>query len=608
MKLTELRVKNFRCIDSMSINVPNFLSVIGPNNTGKSSILRAVEIFLNQDKPEISEWRKGNEGEPIEIEGTFGDIQDWERNAQGVSGLVQNGEIKLKAIARIEGESVSLSYEAFVSPVEIEGWSEAWGELSATIKNLATGIDLNGTTWRTAANKNRVREIISSQKTELLTHLEPQWTNENISISAALKQALPVAVYVPAVRNASDDGKPGAKTSFGQLLKKIVLPAIQSSDEYRALLSAVTNLSEKLRGTGDNQLDEVKRLGDSLTKRMSSILTASVKFRMDTPDTDKFVGANTGINVDDGTETPIHLQGHGVQRALVFAMIEVLAIQEAARGTDETRSTLLLFEEPEIYLHPHLMRRLRASLMDLSAQDNWQVIITTHSLFFVNVAEDPCSLVITSRISATSAPVHRQLETDPFIQEGGNYDERTALRAAMDFHPTVAEAFFAKKAVLVEGDSELAIFKHSSKIHEKMGISDENHNSTTIVSCGGKWTIPALARVMNAFQISFRIIHDRDRQGRSETELAAAHAIDPHKANEKIFSAAGNSPILVVDDTLENVLWPQAANVSSSDKPFKAWRKIKEIAELANPQDDYPELKRIFDFVYSENTPQVAAP
>lgn len=608
MKLTELRVKNFRCIDLMTIKVTNFLSVIGPNNTGKSSILRAAEILLNQDKPEISEWRKGNESEPIEIEGTFGDIQDWERNSQGVSGLVQNGEIKLKAIARIEGESVSLSYEAFVSPVEIEGWSDVWGELGETIKNLATGIGLNGTTWRTAANKNRVREIISAQQPELITQLAPQWTNENISINAALKQALPVAVYVPAVRNASDDGKPGAKTSFGQLLKKIVLPAIQASDEYRTLLSAVNNLSEKLRGTGDNQLEEVKKLGESLTKRMSSILSASVKFRMDTPDTDKFVGANTGINVDDGTETPIHLQGHGVQRALVFAMIEVLAIQEATRGTDETRSTLLLFEEPEIYLHPHLMRRLRESLMDLSAQDNWQVIITTHSPFFVNVAEDPCSLVITSRISATSPPAHRQLATDPFIHEEGVYDERTALRAAMDFHPTVAEAFFAKRAVLVEGDSELAIFKHSSNIHEKMGISTEEYNSTTVVSCGGKWTIPALARVMNAFRISFRIVHDMDRRGRSDAELNAAHAIDPYKANAKISSAAGDSPILVVTDTLENVLWPQAANVTPSDKPFRAWKRIKEIAELENPHVDYPELKRIFDFVYSENPQQVAAP
>ena len=50
--------------------------------------------------------------------------------------------------------------------------------------------------------------------------------------------------------------------------------------------------------------------------------------------------------------------------------------------------------------------------------------------------------------------------------------------------------------MLVEGDTELAVLKHSDGIHEKYGINTEKYLDTTIVSCGGKWTIPAVARVL----------------------------------------------------------------------------------------------------------------
>ena len=64
--------------------------------------------------------------------------------------------------------------------------------------------------------------------------------------------------------------------------------------------------------------------------------------------------------MDDGVETTIERQGHGSQRALIFALIEVLANHSSKNTSEEmTRSTILLFEEPELYLHPHLMIRLK---------------------------------------------------------------------------------------------------------------------------------------------------------------------------------------------------------------------------------------------------------
>jgi energy-coupling factor transporter ATP-binding protein EcfA2 len=584
---------------NLDIALGNFTSVIGPNNTGKTTILRAIEILLNQDRPDLTEWRYGHEEEPIEIIGKFEDIKDWERDTSGVSGLIHDGKIRLRAIAIREGDSVSLNYDAYTRPAMIDGWSNTWSELSDQIKRVAGELDIDGRGWRTGANRQRVQEELAMSHSDLVEFGEPEWTSEHISITPALKQALPQAVYIHAVKDASDDAKPTAKTSFGLLLKRIVLPAIQGSEEYQNLLKAVQALSEKMRATGDDQLLTITELAAELSSRMSSIIEAKVVFKLDTPDTDKFVGANTGINIDDGTETPIYLQGHGAQRALIFAMIEVLAAQDAVRDGEHQRSTMLLFEEPEIYLHPHLMRRLKDSLTEIAEREDWQVAITTHSPFFVNVAKDTASLVITSRPAPTAPIVKKQLLTDPFSDTNGAHDDRTALRAALDFHPTVAEAFFAQRVVLVEGDTELSVFRHSEGIHSLFGIEQLNQDTTTIVSCGGKWTIPAMARILRAFEIPFRIIHDRDRKGRSEADLQNVAPIDPYRANVRIAETAGGAAIYIVDDTFEDILWHGEENVRGSDKPYRAWCRVKSIVDGETPLTEVPELQAIFQFAFN---------
>ena len=607
MKLTKLKIENFRAIGHLEIDVHTFLTLIGPNNSGKSSVLRAIEIFINQLKPEIDEFRKNTDvTTPIVIEGMFEDIQEWERDKPGVSALVNENKIQLRVKITRDGNTVNeLDYEAFIKPATIEGWADKWSELDQNIKEVATTLNIDGAGWKTKANKERIRQHIIENNPTIVTYGEAEWTSEGISIAPALKQAMLQVVIVHAVKDASDESKPASKTPFGILLKKVVLPAIQSSDEYQKLITAVENLAVKMKGGGESKFEAVTRLAEELTQTISTILKARVIFKIDTPDTDKFIGGNAGINLDDGIELPIYLQGHGAQRALIYALVESLARQTAVLSeadrpvTDECRSTILLFEEPEIYLHPHLMRRLKKSLVDISQRPDWQVIISTHSPFFINIAENPISLVIMSKKSHEIGVKANQLNNDPFIGIENERNEREALRATLDFHPTVAEVFFADKIVLVEGDTELAVLRHSQGISVKMGISQINFDSTTVISCGGKWTIPAVARILNNFGLSFRIIHDLDKKGLSDDELKNVIAIHPYKANEKIKQAAGTAEIFKVDDTFENILWPNPEEITSGDKPYKAWCRTKEIIDGVISVDDVPKLKEIFNFAYN---------
>ncbi|BCS94751.1 hypothetical protein DSLASN_03830 [Desulfoluna limicola] len=47
MKITEISIKKFRSIDKAEININNINAIVGENNSGKSSLLRALNAFFN---------------------------------------------------------------------------------------------------------------------------------------------------------------------------------------------------------------------------------------------------------------------------------------------------------------------------------------------------------------------------------------------------------------------------------------------------------------------------------------------------------------------------------------------------------------------------------
>ncbi|MGW8894274.1 ATP-dependent nuclease, partial [Bacillus subtilis] len=227
-----------------------------------------------------------------------------------------------------------------------------------------------------------------------------------------------------------------------------------------------------------------------------------------------------------------------------------------------------------------------------------QVLISTHSPFLIDVVENPMSLAILNRKSSSEAPYVNQLKQDPF-EKGINIEsEKNALRASLDFHPTVNQAFFAKRVVLVEGDTEKSLFNHRLRVHEHYEISEEVFNTTTIVSCGGKWTIVPFAKLLKAFKIPFRIVHDCDRKDRTDEALESVRGIDPYKANEQIRIAADGEQIFLVEDTLENLLWEKGTKIPSKDKPFRTWKRINDLMENREELEKFPRLKDLFDFVY----------
>lgn len=598
MRLTELKLQNLRAFGSESFDLYDFTTLIGPNNCGKSTVLRAIEILLGQVKPSEEEWNQQAGDVPIRITGRFVDITDEERNAPGVASLVYNAEIQLRLT--ISRENRDLHYEAYTREEHIEGWSDTWGALGNPIREAASMLGIDGAGFRRKSDKERVRQYIRGNRPDLVEYGDPDWTDEGISINEALKQALPRVELVPAVRDAGDEERiTQRKNIFQEILDGCVLPEVEATDEYTEIVARADELSHRMLGNGTG-LPETCGACQKITEAASAFIDLDVLLRLETPDIMKALRSGARIRLSDGTETPVGLQGHGAQRALVYALVSYIA-EKRAVATDRQRSTVLLFEEPEIHVHPQLLRTLRKALKAVAGKDGWQVVLSTHSPVMVDVGDQPQALVIMRRDRETHQPVRQQLKGDPFADLAEGDAERSMLRATLDFHPTVCEAFFADSVVLVEGDSEIAVLRSADEVLAQLGYEGVNVNETTIVSCGGKWTIVPIARLLRAFGISCKAVHDIDRKGLSEEELADLPPIHPFNANGRIADLLGDGNVFAVDDTLEDILFADDEEPSGKDKPYAAWKQMRAILENGRLAD-MTELAALFRFVHSVST------
>lgn len=600
MKLKQIEIKNFRGISELQISISKFTTLIGQNNAGKSSILRAIQLLCNGMTPEYEEFRAKIQDEEIEIIGVFDDIQEWERNTPGVAGLISENQIKLRytaTIADLSKEKIEKEYAAYKRQENIVGWDDSWANLDQAIKDLVAPLGIiNGTHFKSIANKERVRQAIRDQRPDLITEGDYEWTSEGISIAAALQQAIPRAVLIPAVKDASEETKAGktGKTAFSELINQLIVPTVKQLPEYTTIIQALESLGVQIQNP--EALAGIKSINDKITNRLKDLIDVRSKLTLASPDIDGALISSVGIRIVDGAhETPIHLQGHGLQRTLIFALLEIIAERNSTiEGQLGTKNTLILFEEPELYMHPQMLRKLKSLLSVISENEHWQVICTTHSPFLIEIVKDPTSLVILKKDNDTKIVTKRQLAQSPFPENEDGEIEKSALRAALDFHPTVCEVFFAESSILVEGDTEVALLKHCKKLTDALGVSEQKVHDTSIVSCGGKWTIPAIARLLNAFNISYKVVHDMDRKGLTDEELGLERAIHPFKANSKISTITPADRIHINEDTIEHI-WGGSGN---SGKPYNAIVNVTDIIDNGT-LDTYPKLKSFVEFCYS---------
>jgi predicted secreted protein len=285
-----------------------------------------------------------------------------------------------------------------------------------------------------------------------------------------------------------------------------------------ALQAALDNVLALFRPDPANphrQAQEVRDLQDRINRSLNEIVGGQALIRTEAPELRTMVLPSTSLVIRDaqaGIETEVGHQGHGLQRTLVITLLQLLAdaqaqgVQGAVPGLE--RGTIPLIEEPELYLHPQMERLMRDVLHRLAIQPGTQVACCTHSPVFLDIAANYRAIVRMFKTPQGDASCH-QVTQDLFPGQP-NQTDKQRLNTVARFDPTVNELFFAQRVVLMEEFSAIAAFERAAEL---MGLFERHlrlRREVSLVDCNGKTNIPAFLRMLNAFNIPYRVLHDED--------------------------------------------------------------------------------------------------
>lgn len=252
---------------------------------------------------------------------------------------------------------------------------------------------------------------------------------------------------------------------------------------------------------------------------------------------------STDINFSENGSFSVGMDnhGHGIRRQFLFNAIRGLNdvfneinkakskrdddIIEQLMGNKEgnTKSKMLLIEEPELFLHPQSVRMFADVLYELADQSEFQIISATHSLIMIDLARDHTTLIRVENKAGES--IIHQVTSNIFED-----DEKETLKMLNAFNPYVCEAFFADKVILVEGDTEAIVYREVLSNMVKKKVLELN-SVPLIVNCGSKMNIPSFQKVLRHFDIEYFVIHDLDNTYNKDGKTNAAWTM-----NEKIYA------------------------------------------------------------------------
>ena len=402
MKLIELQIKNFGCIDEngITIKIDDIVVLIGPNNVGKTTSIRAYEMFANSGTIlKIDDFYQNNENNPVEIAGVFGEITNEDKQQIGEKWIYKNND-----------KQDVIKYKWRWEKSGVKGEKYSWYDKEGKWEKGGMG----------------------------------GWDSK---IASCIPVPLKISPFDDSIQ---------LENKIVELLTSAVKENVKNDQSKVAkLLDQVNDLANEVK---KQIAEELNKTTSRLQKNLNEVFpehNVDIAPQADKIEVDKILATGTHLNVagNDGKYYPLANQGSGLQRAFLWSAIEALADtgkMKSGRSTIESeKPKMLLVEEPESFLHPPAVRLAREALYKIAELDNWQVMITTHSPIFIDVSKPHTTII---RVEKNEGA------TKIFSTEKAQFSERERLQMIRNCHPTINEFFFANKVILVEGDTEQVTF------------------------------------------------------------------------------------------------------------------------------------------------------
>lgn len=405
MHITTIKIKNFRAIENLELNLNKGLNVlIGENNTGKTSIIDLLRLVFDKGNyPNEIYWKEtdfrvnnsSDEFNPIEFDIQFKPDNEKESFCFNELHIVEYETGNKVDFLEIHGK---------ISLIKTKGETKIKKEY-----------------WGGKDKENRVPWEI--------------WDELNYT-------------YLSPLRDVTRDLKPNNNNLLSKLFLNI--SELKEGDDYKE------NMSEIIKKNFDNEkweelLDEGKEKITTHLKQLNfmdnyqdiNIAFSSFEFE----DIIKKLILQLPVDFNKSDEEKqiffnLNQNGLGYNNLIYASTIFGDIIQR--KEVFEEDYNLLLIEEPEAHLHPQLENTFFKYLQKLEETNEFQIIVSSHSpTITAKTKLDNVTVMNNNNNNIFATPLKDTLLKD---------EDRIFLKKFLDV--TKSQLFFAKGVILVEGISE----------------------------------------------------------------------------------------------------------------------------------------------------------
>lgn len=467
MKLKTVKIHNFRGILDQDMVFKGYSLLVGPNNAGKSSVIDAIRAFYEKDG---FKFKEANDFPHLET----ADIESW---------------IELEfSLTDEEHKSLPNDYKNDRRTLHVRKYFK--------------------TKAKTSNGKPKTGSIFAYKNDGSLSD-GPFYGAKNVQSGK-----FGDIVYIPAISKVDEHAKLSGPSVLRDLLTDIMTDVVEGGKAYTEFSASVQEFSDSIRNekTADNR--SLSGFESELNDMLRS-WESEFKLKFPPPSAAEIIKSMLGWGLFDqfhGQEQAIDYFGSGFQRHFIYSLIELGSRYVGKKATKKAKDfapdlTLLLFEEPEAFLHPPLQEVLAQNLRKFAKTENWQVVCATHSSQFVskNAADIPAivrlrrmegeirrfqiddsiwgDIVDANQVISTIASRYPKMAAK--FQTEDAKPEMEAVKYFLWLNPDRSSAFFANHVLLVEGPTEVALI---GKL-----IDDEKIANVApgfyVLDCMGKYNI-----------------------------------------------------------------------------------------------------------------------
>ena len=581
MKLHYLKIEGFRKHLCTELYFSDSTFLIGENNIGKSSVLKAIYYLLRDEKKidekEFLHYMDGN-GDSIRLvneivlTAEFRGLPEEALSWRGFKGRVIRDDKGLKIVYR-KTFKPNASYIVELKEYEKEK-KECFKQCNTFKDYIDLGVDKEALIEvvgefeeNKKVNKTQLSKIEELEELYDFKEDSQLWVKNPGGIPGVVLCKLPKFLLIPAQDRSEElNGKSGALVAT---MNELFADVREQSENYKQAQLYLDKLAKEL--DPNDESSEFGMMMKELNTTMEQVFPESgIVANTILSDADEAIKPKFDISKYSNVNTSVELQGTGMIRAAVFGLLRYKSERDQRKEASGAyiRPIIIGFEEPEIYLHPNAAMQMRDTIYNLAMTKNNQIICTTHSPYMIDLSKKPNQILNSlnedcKSINSVNINTIENIPfniTDAFCQLLDEDKEYIKMLLRIDDY--VSKIFFVKNVLIVEGDTEEIVIRETiSRLPEKE--KKEILCNWQLIKARGKAAIIPLVRYLNTMGIYPYVIHDKD------SGVAGAE-----KFNEPIRRVVNNDEKLwLVEDCIEDILGYSA---SRYDKPHKAYKYINE--------------------------------